>query len=350
MVCHKKFKELIEWSANRLVGGNCMKRVRWGIIGCGQIAMDKMLPAMRVAKDVELVAVADLIAERCDLAKVKSYSRYQDLLADSEIEAVYIALPTGLHLEAVLAAAVAKKAILCEKPLGQNLEEVQQMIQTAQHHQVPLMTAYMSRFGDVFQQACTAVRDGIIGELTFIDANFSYSALEAYPPGSVGGWRWTDPQGGGPLLDIGVYLAFGLRELLGQTITTVNAQAVRTIAPDHAAVPDTNMAWIITEGGIPGVFVATFSHQECRITLYGTKGRLDLTNCFAQIPSGTLTIRVGDQTTIIQAASSLAHFDNYRREIEHFSKAILEQTNYSPSPTEALADAKLLEALKGNSL
>lgn len=323
------------------------RRVRWGVLGCGQIAVDKMLPAMKSAKNVELVAVADPIAERRNLAEVDGYASYQELLADPRVEAVYIALPTGMHLEAVLAAANAKKAILCEKPLGQSVSEVAQMIEAARCNKVRLMTAYMSRFSDIFQQACRVLRSGTIGEITFVYANFSYPALGPYPPGAPGGWRWTDTKGGGPLLDIGIYLAFGLRELLGQPISTVNACAVRTIAPNAAAVPDTNMAWIVTAGGIPGVFATTFSHQECRIMIYGTDGRLVLTDCFAQTPTGRLEITVGGETAVTNASPSLPHFDNYRREIEHFSEAILTNSPYQPDSAAVLVDTQLLDALKG---
>jgi D-xylose 1-dehydrogenase (NADP+, D-xylono-1,5-lactone-forming) len=323
------------------------RAVRWGIIGCGQIAVDKMLPAMRAASNVELVAVADPLAERRALTDAKGYSSYHELLADPRVEAVYIALPTGMHLKAVLAAADAKKDILCEKPLGQNVAEVTQMLESAARNGVRLMTAYMSRFSDLFQQACQTVRSGSIGEVTFTYANFSYPALGPYPPGAPGGWRWTDPNGGGPLLDIGVYLAFGLRELLDDQIETLNARAVRTVAPE-GSVADTNMAWTLTTRGIPGVFAATFSHQECRIILYGSNGKLEISDCFAQIPSGRLEVTVAGKTTVTEAASSLPHFDNYRREVEHFSTAILEHIPYQPDPVAALADAKLLEAMKGS--
>ncbi len=172
-----------------------MKKAHWGIIGCGQIAVDKMLPAMMAANNVELVSVADPISERRKLTGVKGYSSYLELLADPQIEAVYIALPTGMHLEAVLAAARAKKDILCEKPLGQNVAEVKQMIEAAERNGVRLMTAYMSRFSDLFQQACQTVQSKSLGEVTFTYANFSYPALEPYPPGAPGGWRWTDLTG-----------------------------------------------------------------------------------------------------------------------------------------------------------
>lgn len=324
------------------------KKVSWGMIGCGQIAVDKMLPAMRSADHAELVAVADPIAERRALTGADGYSDYRELLRDPRIEAVYIALPTGMHLEAVLAAAEAGKAILCEKPLGQSVAEVSQMTEAAARADVRLMTAYMSRFSDLFQQACRTLHSGAIGEITFVYANFSYTALNPYPPGAPGGWRWTDPLGGGPLLDIGVYLAFGLRELLGQTIETVNARAVNTVAPQQASVPDTNMAWFVTERGIPGLLAATFSHSECRISVYGTNGKLNLSDCFAQSPTGRLEVTIGGETTVTEASPALAHFDNYRRELEHFSKAILCDSAFQPDSAAALADARLLEMLKGS--
>jgi D-xylose 1-dehydrogenase (NADP+, D-xylono-1,5-lactone-forming) len=323
------------------------KRVRWGVLGCGQIAVDKMIPAMQCAENVELVAVADPLEERRNLVGVEGYTNYQALLADERIEAVYIALPTGMHLEAVLASAAAKKAILCEKPLSQSTSDVVQMLEAAERNGVKLMTAYMSRFGDIFQQACHALKSGAIGDMTFVYANFSYPALRSYPIGVPGSWRWTDPIGGGPLLDIGIYLAFGLRELLNQPIRVVNARATNTVAPSEAAVMDTNVAWFVTEGGIPGVFAATFSHQECCIIIYGTKGRLVLRDCFAQKPTGRLELTVDGKTTVTEASPDLPHFDNYRREVEHFSNAILTNSPYQPDAVAVLADTQLLDALKG---
>jgi predicted dehydrogenase len=325
-----------------------VKAVRWGLIGCGQIAVDRVLPAMRAAAGVDLVAVADPLRHRRDLAEVESYPDHASLLADPRVEAIYVAVPTGLHLDVVLDAADAGKDILCEKPLGRNSAEVVQMADRADACGVRLMTAYMSRFGDVFQAAAAAVRDGAIGEVTFAYANFSYPALGPYPPGSAGGWRWTDPVGGGPLLDIGVYLAFGLREILGQRIDAAGARAARTVAPAGSAVPDTTMAWFVTENGIPGVLAATFSHTECRITLHGTGGRLDLTDCFAQVPTGRLDLSVGGRTTTVLPPPGLPDFDNYRREIEHFSQAIRSGAPHRPDTAAVLADTELLDALKGS--
>ncbi len=329
-------------------------KLHWGIIGCGQIALDKSLPALLAVPDAQLVALADPLAERRALARgitgelpVKEYADYHDLLADPDIDAVYIALPTGMHSEAVLAAAAAKKAILCEKPLGRSATETQTMVQAASKNGVALMTAYMSRFGDTYQKARELLANGAIGQVNFVYANFSYPALGPYPPGAPGGWRWTDPDGGGPLLDIGIYLAFGLRELLGDRIAKVGAFSCDMVAPEGLPNRDTTVAWFQTAKGIPGAFATTFSHAECRIVFYGTDGQLDLSKCFSQRPTGHVLCtgkHPFELTTDI--SETRPHFENYRREFAHFTHALLNNTDFSPTPEETLADALLLDALK----
>lgn len=331
--------------------------VAWGVIGCGQIAVDKSLPGLLHSRNGRLVAIADPVEQRRALAldlaeqhglRPRAYGEYAELLADPQVEAVYIALPTGMHAEAVVAAAQAGKAILCEKPLGRSAEETRMMIRAAQGAGVPLMTAYMSRFSDVFQKTVQLLQQGAIGQITCINAHFSYNCLRAYPPNTPGGWRWTDGAGGGPLLDIGVYLAFGLREMVGQRIVQVAPLNHNTIAPPEAKVSDTTAAWFVTEAGIPGTFVAAFSHAYTRLEFHGTLGRLSVGNLFSQTPGGRLECITDERTYVFDTTGNpeLPHFDNYRREFEHFSEALLEHTPFHPSPAEVLADALLLDTLK----
>lgn len=180
--------------------------IRWGVIGCGQIAIDKSIPGLLSAQGARLVAIADPLVARRDLALAARAGAYHDLteiLADPEVDAVYISLPTVDHADAVIAAACAKKAILCEKPMGRSAAEVGEMVRAARENGVPLMTAYMSRFSDVFPKAAELVRGGAISKVTFVTSHFSYSCHKYYPPGAPGGWRYTDATGGGALLDVG---------------------------------------------------------------------------------------------------------------------------------------------------
>jgi len=340
---------------------NTSSPIRWAVLGCGQIAVDKSLHGVLAAQGARLVAIADLLAPRralaLDLAKKngqqpKAYHDYREALADPEVQAVYISLPTGMHKQAVIDAAKAKKAILCEKPLGNSSLEVREMVRAARDNGVPLMTAYMARFSDVFQKAKQLIQSGAIGKVTFVTSHFSYPCSKYYPPGQPGGWRYTDPQGGGPLLDIGVYLAFGIREMLGERIARVSPLNCDTDAPAGAAVPDTTAAWFQTDQGTPGTLVTTFSHVGQYVNFYGTKGNLTVTDCFYQTPGARLecTTDDGKPPFILdtKADHQLAHFDNYRREFEHFSGALLTKTPHSPSADDVLTDALLLDALKQN--
>ncbi len=331
--------------------------VRWGVVGCGQIAVDKSLPGLLAATDARLAAIADPLEPRRELAlnlatragikDVRAFSDAAELFADPGIDAVYIALPTGDHAAAVIAAAEAKKAILCEKPLGRSAAEVASMVRAAQTNGVPLMTAYMSRFSDVFRKAVTLIRDGAIGKVTFVTAHFSYSCYRYYPPGAPGGWRYTDPDGGGALLDVGVYLAFGLREMLGERIVEVAPLNCDTFKPAGAVVPDTTAAWFLTGNGTPGTLITTFSHDAQSLVFYGTAGNLTVTDCFYQTPGARLEIR-GENPCVLDTKSEnkLVHFDNYRSEFEHFSRALLRGEPHQPSAEDVLADALLLDALK----
>jgi predicted dehydrogenase len=341
---------------------NRSEQVHWGVIGCGQIAVDKSLPGLLAAKSARLVAIADPLEPRrvlaLDLAAkagirdLNAYSDISELLADPNVDAVYISLPTGMHKDAVIAAAKAKKAILCEKPLGNSAEEVREMVRAARENGVPLMTAYMSRFSDVFQKTAALIREGAIGKVTFVTSHFSYPCSKYYPPGKPGGWRYTDPQGGGPLLDIGVYLAFGIREMLGERIACVSPLNCDTDAPEGSQVPDTTAAWFVTDKGTPGTFVTTFSHVGLYVNFFGTKGNITVKDCFYQTPGARLDMIDEDGKTALvldtKADPNLAHFDNYRREFEHFSDALINKTQHHPSEDEVLSDALLLDTLKQN--
>jgi D-xylose 1-dehydrogenase (NADP+, D-xylono-1,5-lactone-forming) len=325
-------------------------QVKWGVIGCGQISVDKTIPAIVKATNSELAAVSDMCPERLRLVQqqvehVRTYEDSSELLASGGIDAVYVALPNSLHCPITLEAARHGKHVLCEKPLALDAGEARRMIDACRGSGVKLMTAYMARFGDVFIEAKRAVASGRLGKITMINANFSYAAHRSYTPDKPGFWRWTGKRAG-PLLDAGVYLAFTIRELLNGRLARVSA-GVWPVISHHSQVSDTVVAWFALEDGTPGVMSTTYSHDESSVTIHGETGSLILSNCFAQTPSGDLSFIAGKEQVRFQGGASGAdHFENYRREVEHFSDAILNQRDYRPAPQEALADMRFLDAVE----
>ena len=326
-----------------------MKKVRWGVIGCGQISFDRAMPAMVKANNAELAAVADIRPERLEMARerfrdIALYTDHKELLA-SDLDAVYIGLPNELHHPFTLEAAEHGKHVLCEKPLCIDAAEAYEMITACQKNNVKIMAAYMSRFGDAFQEAKRLIQGGRLGPIAMVNANFSFAAWRGYTLDTPGSWRWTGMRGG-PLLDAGIYVAFAVRELLGSRVKRVSANMSTVIATDFPA-HDTAICWFELENGVPGVLTTTYSHAGSYFAVHGTDGTLTLDQAFAQRPTGKLVCRAhGYHLAYETDISQIDHFDNYRREIEHFSDAILNNSSYQPTPQDALNDMTFLDAIE----
>ena len=325
--------------------------LRWGVIGCGQIAFDKAMPGINKACNAELVAVSDLRDERLALVtetwgdSVRTFNDYNDLLACDEVDVVYLGLPNEVHHPVTLAAAANGKHVLSEKPLCIDAREAREMIAAAEAAGTRLMCAYMSRFGDSFVETKRVIDEGHLGQIAMVSASFSFSAYKGYTLDKIGSWRWTGKRGG-PLLDAGIYLAFAIRELLGCRVQRVSASMSTVVATDFPA-PDTTMGWFQMEDGTPGILSTCYSHNDSVFAIMGTDGKAEVYNCFAQNPGGHLIVNAGGyQLDFESQLPMLDHFNNYWKEIEHYSDAILNGTPHTPSAQNALEDMMFLDAIE----
>ena len=128
--------------------------LKWGLIGCGDIARKRVAPALRELPDCELVAVSRARGEQAEacareFGARRWYARWQDLLADEEIDAVYVATPVHLHATQTVAAAAAGKHVLCEKPLALNVGECDRMIAACRANHFDDLNPHP--FSDAFQ-------------------------------------------------------------------------------------------------------------------------------------------------------------------------------------------------------
>lgn len=189
--------------------------VRWGILGLGKIARTFATDLARVS-DAELVAVSSRDVSKAevfaaDFGAAKAYGSYDDMLADPEVQVVYIATPHTLHLEHSLSAIRAGKHVLCEKPLGINALEVQELTIAAQQAGVFLMEALWSRFIPSLKEVARIIKEKELGDLAYLKADFAFPGLDRDPKG-----RLLNPElAGGSLLDIGIYPVFLAYWLLG---------------------------------------------------------------------------------------------------------------------------------------
>lgn len=179
--------------------------IRWGLLSTARIN-DALIDPIRQAKRSELVAVASRdLAKGLDYAAAKgiptAYGSYEDLLADPQIDAVYIALPNALHCEWAVKAAQADKHILVEKPIAVTLDELDQMAAAAAAHSVTLFEAFMYLHHPQTRRALELIGEGKLGDLQTVQSWFHFYL----PPENSSNIRLNAGLSGGSLWDIGVY-------------------------------------------------------------------------------------------------------------------------------------------------
>jgi len=252
--------------------------LRWGIIGCGDVAERKSGPALYGVEGSELVAVMRRdAAKAADFARrhgaKRWYDRAEDLLADSEVNAVYVATPPCLHRQHTVMAAEAGKHVMCEKPMAMDVGQCQEMIRACRENDVKLMIAYYRRAYPIVQKMRELIEEEAIGELMLVRINLT-GYHNPPDPDAPGEWR-TDRaiSGGGVLFDVGshrldvmVYLLGGVRQL---------AAFVDTIHGRYE-VEDSVVLSMELERGMHGVanFNWNVGSSTDEFEIYGTEGMI----------------------------------------------------------------------------
>ena len=255
--------------------------LNWGLIGAGGIAR-VFCNGLRFSKMGRAIAVASQTpgkAEKLagDFGIPKAYASYDALLADSEVEAVYVSTIHPMHAECVIQAARAGKHILVEKPIAMNSGEAAAMIEAARTNDVFLMEAFMYRCHPQTQKLAALVREGAIGRVQVIRVVFSYGG--AFQPTSR---AYAKEMGGGGILDVGCYAASMSRLLAGAGLGRAFADPVQVkgcgmLGPtgvDHYAA-----ATVEFENGIIAELITGVGcRMPTEVAVYGEEGFLSVAN------------------------------------------------------------------------
>lgn len=258
------------------------KTVRWGILGCGDVTEVKSGPGFRLARGSELVAVmrrnAGLAA---DYAKRHGVARWYDdaarLIADPEVDAVYIATPPDAHLSAALQVAAAGKPAYIEKPMARTAGECDQMVAAFSERALPLFVAYYRRALPRFVRVKQVIDSGELGIITGVEYRHASSAHKI-----ESGWRTNVASAGaGLFLDLGSHALDLIDFLLGPLVDVQGFASNRA----HANEAEDNVVMHFRAGEIPGVaswnFASAVAHDVCRIT--GTEKTLEY-SVFDNVP------------------------------------------------------------------
>ncbi len=334
-----------------------MRKVKWGVIGCGGIADRRTLPGMMLAKNAELVAVMDVSKEAAERCKEKYGAKYafttvEELLAVEEIEAVYIATPVVVHKEQATLAAKAGKHILLEKPLALTSDVSQQIVDVCKENNVKLGVGLMMRFSAYHQEMRRIIQSGEIGEIVSMRAQFT-----CWYPEMENCWRqkWAT-SGGGALTDMGVHCIDLLQYISGMSVCDVVAMTGNQIFKYE--VEDSASVIMRMENGCCAYVDTAFNIPDdaavCKLEFYGTAGSIFAEGTVSQEEVGTVRVTKTDPNKAYDASQQRAGDvsstltvtpgNMYTKEVEAFGDAIINDTEPPVKGLCAVFDQLIIEA------
>ncbi len=252
-----------------------MKKIRWGILGCGKIAR-KFAADLRLVVDAELMAVgareqstADTFAK--DFPAKFVHGSYEALVSNPEVDVIYVATPHGLHHEHVMLCLKHKKAVLCEKAFAINYREAKEMIDFAKAQNTFIMEAFWTRFLPSYLKMKELLEQKKVGKIKYMNAEFGFISTPPFPT------RLYQPSlGGGALLDIGVYPIFLALDVLGKPD---HIDAVMT--PASTGVDEQcAIRFSYDNGAIAQLFCSFASNLATGADIAGDQGRIRFTHRF----------------------------------------------------------------------
>ncbi|MEZ6053206.1 MAG: Gfo/Idh/MocA family oxidoreductase [Planctomycetaceae bacterium] len=316
--------------------------IKFGILGCGRIVERGLAPGLAESPAAKLYAlasqrpgVAAKWAEKYGAAK--AYDSYEEVLADADVQAVYIPCTGELHHQWTIAAAKAGKHVLCEKPLARTVAEAQEMIAACDEAGVILQEAFMWRHHPRTQRAKQLLDEGAIGDLRIIVVSFSFDIDRS-------DWRLNLDKGGGAMWDVGCYGVNSSRYFTGAEPTEIHARA-------HWWKTGVDMTMQIALT-FPGEVVANIDCSfeapfRNRLELVGTQGRMHLEDTFLPREESVILLqRSVDQDAVIEV-ERVDMTNQYAEQVTSFCASI--EAGKLQAPAEnGLANMRVLEQAWNN--
>jgi len=313
--------------------------LRIGILGAARIAPAALLkPARRVGGvSVSAIAARDpqraqKFASKHGIARV--HTSYDELIADPDVEAVYIPLPNGLHAEWTLRALAAGKHVLCEKPFTANAAEAERVADAAESSALVVMEAFHYRYHSLAERMRTIAHDGTLGEITSVRTSL------CFPLPVFSDIRYNYSLAGGASMDC-CYPVHALR-LLGPGEPTVVSASAKVLKRSAGRIDRAMTAHFSFPGGATGRTDASmWSHRLLRIhaEVVGTRGRMRVLNYVAPQLYNRLTVTVDGRTTRERVRGE----PTYDAQLRAFVAAVREGTPFPTTPRDAVVTMRLLD-------
>lgn len=315
--------------------------VNWGIVGTGNHADTVMAPAINTTETARLLGAVSRDPARAEEfcrrhGATRPWTRYEDLLADPEIDAVLITTPNALHADQVVAAASAGKHVLCDKPLALSSEDAIRAVHACQTSGVRLGINFQMRHAGWARQARDLIASGVIGRVLIVQAEQA--------PGRAGGlrgWR-ADPSlaGLGSVNNIAVHLYDLIRFITGSEVIEVSAMFDTGTSGGLETLAMT--LFRLENGGLVYVNGNQLSmHPQNDVDVYGSTGRIRATNLSRHLLDGELHVVTQEEERSTRETTG----DVFQRVIVDFCQAVVEGREPLAGGVDGLRSVELTEAI-----
>lgn len=311
-----------------------MRQLKWGVLGCSGFARRRSVPAMLLTPSVELIGVASRSKDKAEkfsaqFSLPKTYESYQQLIDDPEIEAVHIPLPNSMHCDWAIAAIEKGKHVLAEKPFATDISQLHKVVEQGKSAGLKVMEAFMWPFHPQHRKAKELIAQGAIGKVRLVRASFTYLLKQNT------GIRLDRELGGGSLLDVGCYPVSSARYYFDAEPVSISARG--TIHPEHGV--DTEIhAFLEFPDGTAIIDCGFHLPYRTDLEVVGETGRIYFPRAWQ--PHDEATIYLNEEEIVLPPAN---HYVNL---FDHFSTAVLNDSNLQFDGEDAIKQMEVLNAIK----
>ena len=321
------------------------RKLGYCIVGLGRISMDHFMPACKMSRSSQVTALVSGHRDKAEkmaaeynvpLKNIYSYENYDEIAANKDIDAVYIALPNSMHSEYTIRAANATKHVLCEKPMATSVKDSQSMVNACRAANVKLMIAYRCQYEPTNLRAIQIIRDRMLGNVQAIESANGFNE-------KAGEWRLDKKlAGGGPLMDVGIYSLNACRYLTGEEPQHIEGYCSVIDQDGRFKEVEENVSWIMKfPSGIVASCNTTYGAQmNGYFRVHGSKGILHVEPAFSY-QGLHLKAEIHGQP-LIDEPNSNEDPSQFVREADYFADCVFNNKEPKSNGEEGLRDMKYM--------
>jgi predicted dehydrogenase len=309
--------------------------------------MGEFMPALQISERSKIVALvsghrdkAERVADQYGIShqSIYSYESFDEIAHNPDIDALYIALPNGMHAEYTIRGAKAGKHVLCEKPMANSPEECEQMIAACRKAERKLMIAYRCRYEPTNREAIELIRQGYVGTVQTIHSAMGFNI-------GPGEWRLNKKlAGGGPMMDVGIYALQACRYLTGEEPAEVSGISSVIDHDGRFQEVEENLVWTMRfpSGVITACETSYGANLGGFFEVNGSKGAIQVNPAFSY---DRLRLRARGEGAVIDQVTDDPSPHQFAREADHFADCILENHEPLTAGEEGLRDMRLIASI-----